>query len=158
MTTQHDVEEHAPGGRVVEHSSEADTNKIAQEITARVEHFAQHPAGIDQRLEELDKEWDVERTLETNASTLVLAGLALSEFVDRRWLILSGVVAGFLLQHGIQGWCPPLFVLRRMGFRTCREIEWERVALKAVRGDFAELSDIQDSRERARAALKLAGD
>jgi len=45
-------------------------------------------------------------------------------------------VGGFLLQHGVQGWCPPLGILRRLGVRTPREIEAERYALKSIRGDF----------------------
>ncbi|AHM62364.1 hypothetical protein D770_20575 [Flammeovirgaceae bacterium 311] len=32
--------------------------------------------------------------------------------VYKRWLILPGVVAPFLLQHSLQGWCPPLSVFR----------------------------------------------
>jgi len=42
-------------------------------------------------------------------------------------------VAAFLLQHAVQGWCPPLPVFRRLGVRTADEINDERVALKAVR-------------------------
>jgi len=48
-------------------------------------------------------------------------------------------VTAFLLQHAVQGWCPPLPVLRRLGFRTAREIEVERNALKALRGDFGHI-------------------
>jgi hypothetical protein len=39
------------------------------------------------------------------------------------------IVQGFFLQHAIQGWCPPLPVLRRLGFRTVQEIEEERAIL-----------------------------
>jgi hypothetical protein len=56
--------------------------------------------------------------------------------VNRKWLALPVLVAGFLLQHAVQGWCPPLEVMRRMGIRTAREIEWERTALRILRGDF----------------------
>lgn len=91
---------------------------------------------IDDRLEELDREWDTERTLEVNAATLALSGTLLGAFSSRRWLLLPGVVTAFLLQHGLQGWCPPLLVLRRLGIRTPQEIEAERYALKALRGDF----------------------
>jgi len=76
--------------------------------------------------------------LEANASALVLAGLGLGSWVDRRFYLLPAVVAGFLLQHALQGWCPPLPVLRRLGVRTQTEIELERYALKALRGDFRE--------------------
>jgi hypothetical protein len=92
--------------------------------------------AIDRRLLELDREWDIERTLEANAATASLIGLTLGATVDRRWFLLPAVVAGFLLQHAVQGWCPPLPVFRRLGFRTQTEIDYERYALKALRGDF----------------------
>ncbi|MFO0810414.1 MAG: hypothetical protein U0746_17455 [Gemmataceae bacterium] len=98
---------------------------------------ASGPRAIDNRLAELDREWDIERTLEANAATVALVGSALGAVVDRRFFALPAVVAGFLLQHAVQGWCPPLPVLRRAGFRTAREIDYERYALKAIRGDFA---------------------
>ncbi len=60
----------------------------------------------------------------------------LAAAVNKKWLILPGLVTGFLFQHALQGWCPPLPVLRRMGFRTSAEINEERYALKALRGDF----------------------
>lgn len=92
--------------------------------------------GIAQRLDELDHEWDIERTLEANAATVSLIGVILGATVDRRFFYLPGLVGGFLLQHAIQGWCPPVPLFRRMGVRTQSEIERERYALKALRGDF----------------------
>ena len=92
--------------------------------------------AIDRRLEELDREWDIERTLEANAASLALSGIILGATVNRRFYSLSGVVTGFLLMHAVQGWCPPLPILRRMGIRTAAEINEERYALKALRGDF----------------------
>jgi hypothetical protein len=97
------------------------------------------PRAIEQRLQELDREWDIERALQVGASSLVLTGIGLSLTADRRWLGLSGVVAGFLIQHAVQGWCPPLPLFRALGFRTVREIEHERNALKGARGDFEAL-------------------
>lgn len=94
------------------------------------------PDEIARHLAELDREWDVERVLQTNASVLALAGLALGAGVDRRWLALPTAVFGFFLQHALQGWCPPIPIFRRMGVRTRREINRERYALKALRGDF----------------------
>jgi hypothetical protein len=92
--------------------------------------------AIDQRLRELDGEWDIERMLETMAPTFTLTGLALGVTVSKKWLFLPAVVNAFFLQHAVQGWCPPIPVLRRLGFRTAREIDNERTALKALRGDF----------------------
>ena len=61
------------------------------------------PAAIDRRLRELNAEWDIERTLEANAATASLIGLTLGATVDRRWYLFPAVVAGFLLQHALQG-------------------------------------------------------
>lgn len=96
---------------------------------------------IDRRLEELDREWDIERVLETNAAVMLLTGIGLGALVDRRFLILPAAVGGFLLQHALQGWCPPVPFFRRRGFRTASEIDYERYALKALRGDFRGLQD-----------------
>jgi hypothetical protein len=100
-----------------------------------------HPEQIEGRLRELDHEWDIERVLETGSSVLTLGGLLLGTGVDRRWLLLSFAVQGFFLQHALQGWCPPLPLFRAMGIRTVEEINRERVALKALRGDFREASE-----------------
>ena len=114
------------------------------------------PEVIERRLAELDHEWDIERTLEANASSLVLLGLGLGAFVDRRYLALPAVVGGFLLQHALQGWCPPVPVLRRLGFRTQSEIDEERYALKALRGDFRETESVTaSSHESVRRLLSV---
>lgn len=93
----------------------------------------------------------MERTLEINMATLAISGLALSVFVNKRWAILSGVVLGFFVQHAIQGWCPPLPALRAMKVRTRTEIEEEKYALKALRGDF---KDVKSAEEALIAAKK----
>ena len=105
-----------------------------------VEAIAAGPYGIEQRLAELDREWDIERALEANAASISLAGFALGAFVNRVFFALPAVVAGFLLQHALQGWCPPVPVMRRLGMRTQTEIEQERYALKLLRGDFKEVA------------------
>ena len=96
-------------------------------------------AEISARIDALDREWDIERYLEVIAPSFALSGVTLGTLGSRKWLLLPAVVLGFLVQHAIQGWCPPLAVLRRMGVRTRREIEEERYALKALRGDFSGL-------------------
>ncbi len=65
-----------------------------------------------------------------------MLGLLLSRLHGRKWLWLSAGVAGFLLQHALQGWCPPVSVFRRLGVRTRSEIDREKYGLKALRGDF----------------------
>jgi hypothetical protein len=128
----------ATSSRRVADQTRHDVNEqIRQRSEQSVAYFAAHPDQIDQRLDELDREWDIERALETMASSISLFGLSRSLLTGRRrWLLLPAVVQSFLLQHALQGWCPPLPMLRRLGFRTAEEIGRERYALKALRGDF----------------------
>ncbi|PWB90909.1 hypothetical protein C5688_08570 [Methylocystis sp. MitZ-2018] len=135
------------------HTDEDINRAIRKETQARLSYFAKHPEKIDERLEELDREWDIERALEANASSVALVGLALGLTSDRRWLALPVLVSGFLLQHALQGWCPPLPLLRRLSFRTAEEIGQERNALKALRGDFDKVKKADNKvQEAARAA------
>lgn len=123
--------------RVPQHTAEHVNQQIRRQTEENVARIASGgPPAIDRRLAELDREWDIERTLEANAATAILIGTALGAAVDRRFFALPAIVAGFLLQHAVQGWCPPLPLFRRAGFRTASEIDHERYALKAVRGDF----------------------
>jgi hypothetical protein len=124
--------------RVPAHTSAAVNEAIrldALQSIARVS--GQSFNEIEQRLDELSSEWDIERALEANASTLMLLSLGLGTLVDRRWFAFSSVIAAFLLRHAIQGWCPPVPILRRLGFRTSQEIDAERFAIKFARGDFS---------------------
>jgi hypothetical protein len=122
--------------RVPAHTSDAVNEKIRREIRARVDEYARRPAEIGRRLDELDREWDIERAIEANAAALAFVGTALGFFAHPYWLILPALVTAFLFQHAVQGWCPPVPVLRRLGFRTVYEIDEERQALKAIRGDY----------------------
>jgi hypothetical protein len=123
---------------VREHTDDAVLHRLDAETDQRVAStIAQGRDAITRRLTELEREWDVERLLEVNASTLAGTGLVLAARRNRVWLLLPATVLGFLLQHGIQGWCPPLAVFRRLGVRTRSEIDAERMALLAARGDLA---------------------
>ncbi len=123
--------------RVPKHTREQFNEKIHHQTQTNIgDYAAAGPAAIDRRLDELDREWDIERALEANAATISLLGLGLGAFVDRRLFILPALVSGFLLQHALQGWCPPITFFRRRGYRTSYEIDEERYALKALRGDF----------------------
>ena len=125
--------------------------KIDQHMRERIISFAsKSPDEITKRIRELEQEWDVERMLECNASTLAFTGLAMGTLFSKKWLLLPAVVLPFLFLHATQGWCPPVPALRRMGIRTRREIDAERYALRLLRGDF----EGGDKQERALRALE----
>ncbi|MEX2670666.1 MAG: DUF2892 domain-containing protein [Phycisphaeraceae bacterium] len=133
----------ANADRVQRHTDPKLNRQIEEETNYRITYYAHNTDEIDARLRELDQEWSIERALQANAATLALTGMCMGTTLKRRWYLLSAGVMGFLLQHAIQGWCPPVEAFRRLGFRTPSEIEQERSALKALRGDF----DIDPPRE-----------
>lgn len=142
----------------VEHQTRSDINEAIREradaAVVRMEDAP--PEQIDARVDQLKREWDIERVLQLNASLIAGAGLLLGARIDRRFLLLPAAVFTFFAQHALQGWCPPIPLFRRLGVRTAREIERERHALKALRGDFDEVPPAASANpaRRVRAALK----
>jgi hypothetical protein len=142
--------------RVRRHTSVRSNQRIDATIAETIYRYAGRTEGaIAARLDDLDREWDIERVLQTHAAAIAAtsAGLAM---VNRRWLLLTSGVLGFLMVHAIQGWCPPLPVFRRLGVRTRGEIEREKFALRFLRGDFdhVRLADGQVSVPRLLHALQ----
>lgn len=124
--------------RVRENTAPEVNQRLDNAARRRIEKYADlSTRQLTRRIEELDREWDIERVLELNASILAFSGLCLSLTRNRRWLLLPGLVLPFLFQHAVQGWCPPLPLLRRLGVRSRKEIDREKYALKAIRGDFS---------------------
>lgn len=117
----------------VRNSTDREINNRIDDVTnSNIQFYSNRPVWeIKQRITVLEQEWDIERVLEVNASTLALTGLILGITVNKKWLAVPAVVLPFLLQHALQGWCPPLPILRRMGIRTRDEIDREKYALIA---------------------------
>ncbi|WP_031544183.1 YgaP family membrane protein [Salinicoccus luteus] len=117
--------------RVQNHTPEHINKEIQEEIERRIEYYrGRNEKDIKKRIASLEKEWNTERVLEANASTLVIIGSIMGASVSRKWNLLPAIVGTFLLQHAIQGWCPPLSVIRRLGIRTPGEINQEKSALE----------------------------
>lgn len=131
--------------RVRAYSPAEASRQVDRDTQQCLEALAEGPtSAINSHIDQLNREWDMERYLQMNASVLALAGVVLGATRSKKWLALPGIVFTFFLQHGIQGWCPPLPVFRRMGVRTRKEIDREKYALKALRGDFEKVSKEED--------------
>lgn len=129
--------------------------RIDKQIEENVRYYSGQPREkISGRIRDLDEEWDIERVLEAMASSFSLTGIMLGATVDRKWFLLPTVVLSFLLLHAIQGWCPPVPLLRRLGVRTREEIDRERYALKALAGDFAGVEGNVGNIEQTLAAVR----
>lgn len=136
--------------RVRANTSDEVNRRIDRRIADSIAHYSGKSENeIACRINELEREWDMERLLETNASALAFAGLLLGITRRKKWLLLPGIVLPFLFQHAVQGWCPPVPILRRLGVRTREEIDREKYALKALRGDFEHVGSNPRTAEEA---------
>jgi hypothetical protein len=107
------------------------------EIAAMIRFYAgKTDYEISKRIEKLDNEWDIERCIEGRAAIVSFIGVILGLKKSKTWLILSILALTFLLQYVIQGWCPPVALLRRFGIRTRQEIYLEKYALQVLYRDF----------------------
>src|SRR5439155_26746993 len=76
--------------RVRAHTNSEVLKSIDAQIEERIRFYATQPSEmLSQRIEELDREWDIERALQTNASALALSGIGLAILANRKWLLLS---------------------------------------------------------------------
>ncbi|HEX8702216.1 MAG TPA: hypothetical protein VF815_25515 [Myxococcaceae bacterium] len=114
-------------------------DEVNKDIDTHVERCVRHMAQQDRAeisryLLKLEKEWDLNRVVSVVGALVGLAGLGLGSKAGR---VLGGVAAGLLLQHGVLGFSPLGSLARKLaGVRTRREIDLEKFALKALRGDF----------------------
>lgn len=130
--TEHDL--------VRRHTLEEMLRQIEEQTEHNIEFYsAQPPEVIEKRIDELGREWSIERYLQVNVSTVGLTTAVLALISSRKWAVLSVAALGFFMFHALRGFDPPLPVLRRVGVRTRREIDREKYALKALRGDFSKV-------------------
>jgi hypothetical protein len=87
------------------------------------------------RLRQLDREWDQEQALQFGAAAVGFLGAMLGLTVNSAFALLPAFAFATLAQYLIQGWCPPLVLLARLGLRSSSEINRERYALTASVGE-----------------------
>ena len=121
--------------------------RIRESTICNVNSYRTNENKTKDRIKELDQEWDIERIVETNAASMILIS-SLSFFIINRnkCFLITTFISLFLLQHAIQGWCPSLPMLRRLGIRTEQEIQNEKFTLKVLRGDFKNISSSAGTR------------
>ncbi|HEX8433938.1 hypothetical protein [Archangium sp.] len=139
------------------HTSDGVNRRIDDRVEGCVRHMAeQDRAAITQYLDKLEREWDLNRMVTVAASAVSVLGLVLGARDGKAWRVVSGVAAGLLLQHGLLGFGPLAEVVRVLGVRTRKEIDLEKFALKALRGDFERIPHDGGPLARANAALVAA--
>lgn len=127
--------------RARRHTARSVLRRIDDDTLDHLLEVETKPETTSRRLEALDREWDIDRTVEAEAATMGLIGLALGTFVRPAFLALPATVGAAVFLFGTRGIYPLLPIFRRLGIRTAREIERERYAVKALRGDFDALPE-----------------
>lgn len=124
--------------KVAFHTNNQVNQNIREKAVCRINIYKDsNEAVLSDKIEKLNHEWDTERFLEANAASIVLLSSIMGFKKKKRcWVLLTGAVGFFLLQHALQGWCPPLPVIRSLGVRTAEEINHEKTIIKLLRGDF----------------------
>lgn len=124
--------------RIRDHSPDYINDRIEREIADNVRHYARSSEDdVSRRISELESEWDIDRATMMFFSVVGAIALTLGTRKNKKFLGLLGIQLPFLAWHAFYGWCPPVALLRRLGFRSSKEIDAEKYALKTLRGDFA---------------------
>lgn len=135
-----------PAGENVRKVTSEEKNAIIdQQILSNIRKYSGKGADeISQRIKELDKEWDIERVLDLSMSFLAICGIISSLLLNKYSIFLTILLLLFFIWHAFQGWCPPIPLLRHFKIRTRPEVDREKYALKAMRGDFKGLANEKD--------------
>ena len=137
-----------PAGRGLDRRAEA-------AIGAQLRYCAGNRRRIARRLRELEEERDIESVLEGEASLIGSLGFVVGALVNRRLPSVPVSWTAYLVQLAATSWLPLVTLLRRVGLRTAREIEIERMALELMRSDLERLPLSSGSRRLANSGIRL---
>jgi hypothetical protein len=106
------------------------------------------PGAIDERLTKLDREWTIGRAIKVTAALCMLIGLGLALFVNIWWLLLPIAFSVLLLHYTVSRDSILTGLFHKLGLRSSTNIQHERTALKALRGDFRHLPTAFDKDDK----------
>lgn len=106
------------------------------------------PSAIDERLSDIEQEWSAGRAAKVAIGIAVLIGMGLGLSLGGWWYSVPVIGGLLLLQYLFSrtSWLGKVF--HESGMRSGQEIDQERFALKALRGDFAALPTVHDIEDR----------
>jgi len=120
--------------RIRAHVSKKANARVDRMTEQNLERATKEPRFATERLAELEREWDLDRTIMLGFAGMGSVALLLGLRRNWRWRFPLTAQIAFLLMHSVVGWCPPAVVLRRLGFRTRQEIDAERTGLLGIKG------------------------
>lgn len=142
--------------RIRENTSDEINRRIDRFTEDNIRFYATQSNDIlSERIDDLEDEWDVDMLIQLYISGVGLTSIIFGTLGSKKWWLVTTAALGFLGNHAVNGWCPSAMIFRRLGFRTRQEIDREKYALKALRGDFDDISKLGPSNidERILSAL-----
>jgi len=127
----------------------ADRSNDPSDLEKRLARLADAGSNaIADRLGQLDREWSAGRMTKATIGLLILVGLGLTGLAGPWWLALPAIGGLFLLQYLFSrtSWLGATF--QGMGFRSGAEIDQEKFALRALRGDFKHLPTVHETESK----------
>lgn len=124
-------------------------------IGAQLRYCAGNRRRIEGRLRELAQERDLESVLESNASLVASLGFVAGALVNRRLPSVPVSWTASLVRLAATNLLPMVSLFRRMGLRTSREIEIERMALRLMLGDLKRIPVTLGSRRPAESGIRI---
>ena len=113
------------------------SNKIDVYTQENINHYYHNKSHISNRLKQLEKETSIEQIFQLHDAANVSAGLLLTVATGKKkWLLLPLLVTVVQSVQAVNGFRLGTALLRKYGFRTKADIDKEKYALKALRGDF----------------------
>ena len=83
---------------------------------------------IKDRIKELNAEWDVERSVQLNASLIALSGLVLGAVLGKKWLMIPAAVCSLFAVQAMKGGSLPV----TGNLRTRKQIAEEQFGLNEL--------------------------
>jgi hypothetical protein len=96
-------------------------------------YFTHDAASIENRLQELNKEWDLERVHDLNASFSALNGTLLGKLLDKHFTDLPFTTSTRLVNETKYEYTPPIEMFKALGYRPKEEIEKEKQLLHSLK-------------------------
>ncbi len=113
------------------------SNKVDVYTQENINHYYNNKSRIENRLRQLEKEMSIEQIFQLHDAANVTVGVLLSVATRKqKWLLLPILVAIVQSAQAVTGLRLGTTLLRNYGFRTKADIDKEKYALKALRGDF----------------------
>ncbi len=105
------------------------STNTGKSVAENLDYYRLESEGvINNRIKELEAEWDVERSIQLKASLIAFSGLALGASLGKKWLMIPAAICSFFAVHAIKGGAMPV----SGNSRTRRQIAEEQFGLKEL--------------------------